>query len=639
MLTEKNDDTPQGNHEETARPEIPENPADSTEESPSAAPEHEIAEGEEDAQAEIDASNAEDAEDEDNKERHTIPMPDYHAMPVEKLVKELDKLLANEKVQAIKKHVEEIRHEFDLKYQEFLEQKKEDFINDGGSETDFKYTLPVKVSFNKSYALYKEKRNQYYKNLEQTLHANLARRLEIIEALRKIINVEEDINIIYKNFKELQEQWRKAGPVPRAHYNDLWKTYQHHTEIFYDFLDLNRDLREVDFRKNLEEKEKIITKAQALLEEEDIHKAFRELQMLHKIWKEDIGPVDRQHREGIWEKFSGITKAIHRKRQEYFNNIHEIHQQNLLKKEEIIREIERLASHLVNSHGGWQKQIRQVEALRQSFFEAGKVPYKSREKIWAAFKEANKNFNRNKNTYYKKLKKEHLQNLKKKIELLQTAESLKDSEDWEKTTPMMKEIQTKWGKIGHVPKKYSDDIWKKFKEACNHYFNRLHARRGETEKRQHESLSKKKELLQKLTAFEPGDAIEKDLEAIQEMVSQWRALSQDTYRKRNIEDKFNKTLGALFAKLGLEKEEAELIKYENKLEYLADNDELIENERLFIKRRVGELEADIRQLENNLQFINAKADNPVVKEVRNKIDKHKEDLAIWEAKLEKLKSL
>ncbi|MCB0376212.1 MAG: DUF349 domain-containing protein, partial [Sinomicrobium sp.] len=373
--------------------------------------------------------------------------------------------------------------------------------------------------------------------------------------------------------------------------------------------------------------------------EEDVHKAFRELQSLHKIWKEDIGPVDREHREDIWKRFSNITRIIHQKRQEYFKNINTIYEQNLLRKQQIIQDIGKITSNPGNSHGEWRKQIREVETLRKAFFEAGKIPYKNREKIWSAFKEAYRNFNKEKNVFYKRLKKEHHENLNKKMELLNTAESLKDSEDWEKTTSVMKEIQAEWGKIGHVPKKYSDEIWIKFKDACNHYFNRLHAQRGKAEKKQHESLTKKKELLKKLEAFELGKDAEKDLETVKGFVEQWRMLSQNTYRKRGIEDTFNKTLGKLCTKLGLDKEQIELIKYGNKLEYLSHDDGLIDHERIFIKRRIGDLKAEIRQLENNLQFINAGNDNPVVKEVVHKIDKHKEDLEIWEAKLRQLDDL
>ena len=589
------------------------------------------------AQAETATS---DTKDEGYKQYRSIPMPDYHTMDMEKLVSELEKLVENEKVQAIKKHVEAIKHEFDRKHRTFLDAKKEEFTTSGGNAIDFKYTSPVKLTFDSSYTKYKEKRNRYYKELEQTLQLNLEKRLEIIESLKALIDVEQDINTTYKTFKQLQDSWRKAGAIPRGSSSDIWKTYRHHVERFYDFLELNRELRDIDFKKNLEEKEKIIVKAEQLLEEEDIPKAFRALQVLHKIWKEDIGPVDREHREEIWKRFSDITKIIHQKRQEYLKNINEIYKQNLSEKQQIIQKMEQFIARLERSDDEWRKQIKEIEQLREAFISVGKVPHNVSKEVWASFKEVCRNFNRSKNALYKKLKKESLENLKKKRELLEIAESLKDSEDWEKTTPIMKDIQSKWKVIGHVPRKYSNDIWARFKEACNHYFNRLHTQQNQEEKQQSEGLHKKKELLDTLIDFKFSDDPEQDFKTIKESIAQWRTLSNTTYRKRSIEDKFNKTIAALFEKLHIDKEQIELIKYGNKLEHLTHDNALLRHEHSFVRRRISELTAEIRQLENNLQFFaNATKENPLVKDVVLKIDKHKEDLSVWEAKLKKLETL
>ncbi|UOB19520.1 DUF349 domain-containing protein [Abyssalbus ytuae] len=595
----------------------------------------------EDPLNEIDESNAEDAEDEGHKDRHEIPMPDYHAMNMEKLVAELEKLLKNEKVQAVKTHVDNIKHEFDLKYSELVEQKKEDFLNEGGNEIDFKYTSPLKIRFNKIYSEYKDKRNTYYKNLERTLKENLAIRLDIIEELKGLINVEENINDTYRHFKEIQDKWRNAGPIPRMSYNDVWRTYHHHVEIFYDFLDLNKDLRDLDFKHNLEEKEKIVSQAENLANESDINKAFRELQILHKVWKEDIGPVAREYREDIWNRFSEATKAIHQKRQEYFKNIDKVYEKNLEVKEEIISKINEISVKTVNSHGGWQKLIKEVEELREAFFNAGKVPYKVNEATWSSFKEAVRKFNRNKNAFYKNLKKEQHTNLEKKMELVKLAESLKDSEDWEKTTPIMKKIQSDWKNIGHVPRKYSDKIWEDFKSACNHYFDKLHAQKNHANKQEYEALDKKKEFLDNLKSFELSGNTDNDLEVVKNFISEWKSIGRVPFNKRNIESKFNKIIDALFKKLDVDKQEAELIKYENKLEQLAnsDNDSLIDNERIFIRRKIEEVKSEIRQLENNLQFINADKNNPIVKEVRKNIDEHKKSLDVWKAKLKEVKNL
>ena len=631
--SEKNSETPQIDNQESV----------TTEETVSEVEVTADAEGEnnDDPQNEIDESNAEDAEDEGHKERHEIPMLDYHAMNMDTLVEELNILITKEKIQAIKSHVDQIKSEFDLKFQELLEQKKEDFIQEGGNEIDFNYSSPVKKRFNELYNEYRDKRNQYYKNLEHRLDLNLKNRLDIIEELKGLINVEENINDTYKHFKELQERWRNAGPIPRVNYNDVWRTYHHHVEIFYDFLDLNRDLRDLDFKHNLEEKEKIIAQAESLAEMGDVNKAFRELQLLHKIWKEDLGPVDREHRDAIWDRFSAATKAIHQKRQEYFKNQDVIHEANLLVKQDIIKKIEAITQQKVNNHSSWQKLIKEVEALREEFFNAGRVPYKVNEQTWAAFKEAVRKFNRNKNSFYKGLKKDQQDNLDKKMELVKLAESLKDSDEWEKTTPIMKKIQSDWKNIGHVPRKYSDKIWNEFKSACNHYFDRLHAKKNENFKDEMEAFEQKKAYLDNLKEFQLSGDKEKALEQVKAIIADWKAIGRIPHSKKSIEGKFNKILDALFKKLDLDKQKAELIKYGNKLDQLAnaDNDTLINNERVFIRRKIDEVKSEIRQLENNLQFFNADESNPIVKEVMNNIDKHHEDLNLWKAKLKKLKNI
>lgn len=599
-------------------------------------------EKEEDVLEEIDESNAEDAEDSDNHQRHHIPMPDYHAMSMENLVGELQRLVRNEKVQAIKKHVDGIKYEFDQKFQEFLDEKKEDFINSGGNEIDFRYNSVAKRQFNEVYSDYREKRNSYYKNLEQGLKSNLAQRLEIINELKALVNIEEDINTTYKNFKDLQERWKNAGPIPRANYNDVWRTYHHHIEIFYDFLHLNRELRDLDFKHNYEEKLKIVVRAEELVQMEDLTKAFQELQTLHKIWKEDIGPVGKEHREEIWDRFSNATKLLHQRRQDYYKDLEKVYEQNLEKKNEIIGSISAIATHIASSHKELQQQIREIEKLRDAFFKAGKVPQKVNEKTWSSFKGAVREFNRNKNNYYKNLKKDQQLNLDKKRALLTLAVSLKDSEEWDTTTEEMKRIQNEWKKIGHVPRKYSDKIWKEFKTACNHYFDRLHALKNEAHKEEIENFDRKNACLENLKNFQLSGEKGKDLAAIKAFISEWKEAGRVPFNKKSINTKFNKILDALFKKMDIDRQEAELLKYGNKIQQLAnnDNDYAISNERTFIRRKIDESKNEIRQLENNLQFFsNASEDNPLVKEVIKNIDNHKESLATWKAKLKKLNIL
>lgn len=593
----------------------------------------------ESADAEIDESNAEDAEDSENERRHEIPFLDYHSLSMENLVGELQRLLRNEKIQAIKRHVEAIKHEFDEKFQEFLDQKKEEFLERGGTEIDFHYNSVTKREFNELYVEYREKRNEYYKNLEQALVKNLANRLEIIEAIKSLVNMEEDMNSTYKTFKDLQERWRSAGPIPRTNYNDVWRNYQHHVEIFYDFLHLNRELRDLDFRHNLEEKEKMTERAEALVQEPDLTKAFRELQTLHKIWKEEVGPVAREHRDAIWDRFSSATKAIHQRRQDQFQEQEKKYEDNLEAKNEIIIALKQLASQVSNNHKDLQSQIKAFEKLREQFFNIGKVPQKNNETVWSAFKQATRQFNRTKNAFYRNLKKEQQDNLENKRALLERARALQDSTDWDMATSELKRIQQEWKEIGHVPHKFSDKIWKQFKTCCNAYFDRYNANRNKAQHQERDLIHKCNTLLDALKAFKLSGNRDTDFQKIQEITASWKELGSLPHHKKHLHAKFQKIIDALLKKLGIDKDEAEILRSEDRIQELegGEDNRAIEIERQFIRKKLDELKSEIIQLENNLQFFsNQSTHNPLYQEVFTNITKRKETLTEWKEKLKTL---
>ncbi len=593
-------------------------------------------------QNEMNEAVAEDSEDESTLERHDIEKKDYHAMTKEELIKELRFLIKSEKIQAIKEHVDEIKNEFNEKFNEEVEQKKEEFLADGGDIIDFYYSTPIKKEFNSVYFDYKEKRNAYYQNLKKDLQENLKRRLELIEELKGLLNADENINTTYNHFKSIQERWRNAGPIPRDKYNTVWNTYHHHTENFYDFLHLNREFRDLDFKHNLEQKLKIIERATELAQETDVNRAFRELQLLHKMWKEDLGPVGKEYREPIWEKFSALTRQIHENRQSHFKEQDKVFEKNLEVKNEIIEKIVEVSAGHPKNHSGWQQKIKEIEALREQFFNAGKVPSSVNEKTWGLFKAAVRDFNRNKNAFYKGLKKEQFENLNKKMELIKIAEDNKDSDDLSVTTPLMKKIQADWKKIGHVPRKDSDRIWKQFKAACNSYFDRLHAEKNQANQEEILSLEKKQKHIEEAKGIKLSGDPAADINIIKENIAVWKTLGRVPYKKKNIESEYNKVLDELFQQLNLSRKETELIKYENKLSSLSNqtDDRALRNEQNFIRKKIDEVNGEIRQLENNLQFFkNAKDDNPLVVEVHKNIDKHRENLELWKAKLSKIKQL
>lgn len=591
---------------------------------------------------EIAASNAEDAEDESNAERHEVEEKDYHAMSMDEIVTEFNRLLKHHKIQTISKHVNEIKGEFNSKFSALIDEKKEEFVNEGGNEIDFYYTNDTKKLFSSLYKEYKQSIGGYYKEREQNLKQNLENRLAIIEDIKGLLSVEENMGTTYKHFKELQEKWRNAGPIPRDKYNNAWNTYHHHVERFYDFLHLNNDLRDMDFNHNYEQKLKIIQRAEELAQDENTNRSFRELQVLHKLWKEELGPVGKVHREEIWERFSKATKTIHDKRQAYYANMDKAHEKNFERKEELIARIQTIAEDKASSHSAWQKKIKAIEALREAFFNAGKVPLKLNETTWTKFKDAVRTFNRGKNRYYKDLKKDQNENLNKKKELIKIAEDNKDSEDFNTVTPLMKKIQNEWKNIGHVPRRDSDKIWKQFKGVCNHYFDKMHAERKAKDQHLYDAFDKKTKLLGQLKTLKLSEDPKADIKTLQSKIAEWKEIGFVPQNKRYIDGKFYKAIDDTFDKLKMEKSKLEMVKFESKLENLANPDDtrLLDNEQNFIRKKIGDIKSEINQLENNLQFFsNVDSDNPLVKDVHKNINNHKKQLDTWKAKLTKIRDM
>lgn len=590
----------------------------------------------------IQEVNAEEGEDESLKERHDIPMLDYETLSMEQLVDELGNLVVVEKVMSVKDHVEELKKSFLSKYHHFIEEKKDEFHAENPDTTeDFHYHFPLKVKFDQLYSQYRDKKNTHFKSLQNNLQANLENRMVIVEELKNLIHSQESIPVTLKKFNDIRDRWKVAGAIPKDKYNHVWNNYHFHLENFYDILHLDREARDLDFKHNLEQKLKIIARVEELVHEEDINKAFRELQDLHRIWKEDIGPVSRDQREEIWNRFSELTKQMHDKRESLYEKLREGETANLEKKKEIIAQIEVLAQEKVNSHAAWLGQIEKVEALRNQFFAAGKVPSEVNEDTWTAFKNAVRSFNVLKNSFYKDIKKDQNDNLSKKQALVTKANELKESTDFAATTPLMKQIQEEWKTIGHVPRKFSDKLWTEFRAACNEYFEKLKEQKSEVNEEEVEAFEKKKAYLETLRAFELVGEHKTDLDAIKAHIETWKSYGKVPFARRHIEGKFNKILDALFEKLSLSKKDNEMARYANKLDHLANSDtRKLDNEKIFVMRKIDEVQGEIFQLENNIQFFaKAKADNPMVKEVMKNIDFKKEELATLKDKLKQLRNL
>ena len=574
------------------------------------------------------------AQDEVKTEK--IVATDYTILSLEELVKELQNILSNNPVNKIKDQIEVIKSAFNIKFGALLAEKKKVFLEEGGNVIDFQFTSAAKGDYNTLLSDYKKQRDAHYNAIDKQMNDNLDKRVQVIEGLKSLIE-NADANTMYKEFRVLQDTWRSIGAVSKTRYNDTWKTYHHHVERFYDLLHLSNDFRDLDFKNNLEEKLKIILKAEALAASADVNEAFKELQELHKIWKEDIGPVAKDVREDVWQKFSAITKEIHDKRHEHFRDMKSKYQDIIALKLAVIERFNAYDTSNNKTHKDWQNSIVETEKLRQEYFNAGKLPYAKSEEVWQKFKTATKKFNSSKNHFYKDEKSEQQENLKKKIALIEIAESLKESEDWEVATEAMKKIQADWKKIGHVPRKFSDDIWNKFKAACNSYFDRYHDQKNSVSKEQQANVDAKKAFLETLK-----EEKEHTKESVLDAIKTWQELGQLPRDVRYLEGKFNKQIDRLLEGLSLDKKEVAMLKFTHVIDGLFVNEDFrkLDSEQLFIRKKMDEVVKEMQQLENNLGFFsNAKDDNPLVLNVKNSVNEFKEDLKIWKEKLSYLRKL
>jgi len=588
----------------------------------------------------VDEMDTKIAESSENVEHSTIEMIEYADLSLEDLVDELSKLVKENQVQSITNNVNAIKQAFHIKYGELLKVEKDKFVELGGDLVDFQFSSIIKSTYNSILFDFKIKRNEFYAIQEKQLNDNLQAKLGLIDELKHLIDNAEGATM-YKMFKDIQNRWVKIGLIPRVKYNDTWRTYQHHVERFYDLLHLSNDLRDLDFKHNLEEKLKLVTRAEELAESTDVNAAFKELQVLHKLWKEDYGPIAAEQRDEVWDRFSEATRKVHDKRHDFFKDMKSKYEGNVEKKLAVIAEIEAIDTSKNLTRAEWQKSIKDLEVLRNKFAEIKQVPREKSDLIWDKYKEATRKFNVDKNNYFKLVKHDHLDNLNKKKSLIEQAEAIKNSEDWESDTEIMKKIQMEWKKIGHVPQKYSDKLWKEFKDACNHYFDRFHKQQDAGSKLELDVFGKKKELLTEIK-----EAIESKTEItinmLKEYVKKWREMGRVPQEMKHIEVKFNKLLDKIVEENAIDKQSIEMIKFENLVNSYIEqkNYRKLDSEQLFVRRKMEETFKEIQQLENNIGFLsNVSDDNPLVINVRNQINVYKEKLDVWKTKLDFLRQL
>lgn len=557
----------------------------------------------------------------------------YDDLNLEQLLKALDKKVSSGKIHHHKRDVEALSKQIEPKLSQIFENKKEDFINAGGELKDFDAKIPEKTIYNELISRYKSERARYYQELEKSFQNNLVIRKNLIEELKGLIGIDQPISETYKQFKNLQSRWRESGHVPRAEANNIWKTYHHHVGIFYDFLHLNREFRELDFKYNYEEKLKIIEQAEALSKMDNIQKAFRDLQELHKRWKDELGPIAKEHGETLWERFSEATKVIHEKRQFFQKNQTEVYRANYEKKKTIISQMQQLAEVEIKTHNEMQKMIRDVESLRTSFFECGHVSRSDNAEIWAMFKDVMRLFSKKRNTFYKSLKKEYSENFKQRMELVKQVEAFLQTEDFAATTPKVIALQRKWKEMGAVSRKQNDKAWKLFRKACNDYFALLDERKNKLSEVEQQAFEEKDELLKKLQSKEGLDRT-----SIDHLIEKWTKIGSVGRKTNQINSEFVAAIENSLKQLGEDKESIASFNYELKIKLMGDRAELIQKERSQIKQRLDKAKQEYIQLETNMEFFaKSSSENPVVNKVMKDLEKQKKIIDGLQQKLDAFK--
>lgn len=589
---------------------------------------------------EITAENEEESESEEVVEDE-IPFKDYESLPVEVLIGEAKNLLANHPARKLSKHFNQIREALKKHWEEDEAAKKQAFAEEGGEPLDFNYDNPARREFNAVYSDYKKQIDAYYKEQEQNQQQNLTERLQIIDELKALYQEPNDNSSnIFNQFRKLKTRWHNAGPIPKAQAGNVFKTYFHHLDNFYEYLNFNNELRELDYVHNLEVRYSIIKRAEELVQEENVQKALNELQYLHRLWKEEAVPVAEELREPTWQKFKELTNKIHDRKTELGEKIKVEQDENLAKKQEILAQFKQLTENAEKkSHGEWQSSITKLNTLRENFLAIGRVPKEHNHQTWEAFKNATRDFNHVKNEFYKSLKSDQQQNLEKKQELLRIAKEHADSKDWNNSVQVIKKIQADWKKIGHVPRKYSDSIWKEFKDACNLFFENYKERNNQSNQEFEDNFAKKEAFLKEISEFKSSGDAQQDLNAVNEFNVKWNTLGKVPAAKMSINNDFNKAIGDLVKSFGLSQNEIQDFKMASLVDQIkSGNDErLLDDEIRKARKTIDELEKEINQLETNLGFFaSANQDNPLLKDVYRQIEEKRARLTDTEIRLRKL---
>ena len=555
---------------------------------------------------------------------------DLSKLSIDSLINLFSDVTSSENWLKTSKQIQDITNAFEEKFLNDLNSNKKIFIDEGGNEIDFYFKPKYKEEFDQIGYDYRKKRRDHYKSQEATYRVNLEKKIAIIEEIKNLINVEQNINTIYNSFRALQESWYNTGPIPRADNQNIWETYKHHVERFYDFLHLNRELRDLDYKHNYKEKIKIIVQAEALQHIPDILKASHELNTLHKLWKNDLGPVAKEYSEDLWKRFQEASRVIQSKRHAYQKDMVGAMRENLVKKESLLKEMKSLTESQLDNHKTWQNAINQHNKLREEFKKIGYVPAKESKATWQEFREIGREFMRQKNVFYKDQKKDYNQNIDLKKALIEKSKTIIESENWESLSQEMKEIQKEWRVIGFVPRKLDNKLWIEFSDVQKIFFDRLKSGYQRLSSEQEAMQKEKLVQIEKLKAFTFSPDIETLKEEYHNFWDTWKAISRlDTGDQEKINLSFSNTLidGVKNVKLN-NKDKSEILIDLNALILQGDSKRL-QQELNKVRTTISVLKTELIQLENNLTFFsNSSSENPLFKNVekqikscQNKIDK------------------
>jgi len=601
----------------------PETPAEPAAEEPAA----EVPAAEEPAATEPAAAEAtgempapEIAPDEETSEKEQYPFFETTAEVLNRI-----KELTEAEGEISRGEMEALKSNFYRLYRQQAEEHHKKFIDEGGNPEDYQPLPPTEeLEFKELMAKLRERRAQQHELEAQALEENYNKKVAIIDRINELLNTPDDINKFYGEFKNLQQQWNDIKAVPAEKATELWKNYQHAVEQFYDTLKLNNEFRAYDFKKNLELKTALCERAEKLAEEPDVLTAFRRLQQLHQEFRE-IGPVEREKRAEIWNRFKDASTVINRRHQEYFEQRKQREQENLQAKTEICEEVEGFNLDGLKTFADWNAISDKIIALQAKWKSLGFAPQKQNVKIFERFRAACDNFFSRKSEYFKTVRESLNNNLKLKEELVAKAEELKESTAWKETTEAIQALQKRWREIGTVPKKFSDDVWKRFNAACDAFFEAKKEANGTQYAEQKENLAKKQAIVDQLAAIDPETAEGDIRPQLRKAQEDWNAVGHVPYRdKETIYKAFRAQMDRLYGALGESATQRRIEQFKNSVK---DADGKI-RERLLRQRDI--LTNEIKTYENNLGFLNltskSKNGSKLLDELNRKVEKLKADL-------------